>query len=133
MAAINNNNAFIVWYGKSISNFGAVYAAAQELVKTQGTTIALLQGQVNSIQQYCMALQQHPPLTTYVPQQQQCTPTSRHGLLQSMNTAGAELAINSLPTPHSNQLTALGRPYAHQHCGMVQVWVGQKLLKNIDR
>jgi hypothetical protein len=44
MAAINNNNTSVVLYGESIANFGAAYTATQESVKTQGSTIATLQG-----------------------------------------------------------------------------------------
>jgi hypothetical protein len=40
-------------------------------VKSQGTTIASMQGQLQAMQQYCMVLQQQPPLAIYVPQQQQ--------------------------------------------------------------
>jgi hypothetical protein len=61
MAAVNDDNS-VVSYGESIANFGAAYAATQELVKAQGTTIASMQGQLQAMQQYCMALQQQPPL-----------------------------------------------------------------------
>jgi hypothetical protein len=57
MAAVNNDDS-VVSYSKSIANFGAAYAATQELVKAQGTTIASMQGQLQAMQQYCMALQQ---------------------------------------------------------------------------
>jgi hypothetical protein len=77
MAAINDNNdALVVLYGKSITNFGVVYAATQESIKTQGSTMATLQGQVNAMQQYCMAIQQQPPLTIHAAQQQ-CGPNNR--------------------------------------------------------
>jgi hypothetical protein len=61
MAAVNDNNALVVSYGKSIANFGVAYAATQESIKTQGWMIATLQEQVNAMQQYCMAIQQQPP------------------------------------------------------------------------
>jgi hypothetical protein len=70
MAAVNGDNS-VVSYGESIANFGAAYAATQESVKAQGTTIASMQGQLQAMQQYCMALQQQPPLAIYAPQQQQ--------------------------------------------------------------
>jgi hypothetical protein len=63
MAAVNNN-ASVVLYSESIANFGAAYAAmqesVQELVKLQGTTITLLQGQMQAMQQYCVVLGQQP-------------------------------------------------------------------------
>ncbi len=61
MAAVNDDNASVVSNGKSIANFGLAYAATRESVKTQGSTIATLQGQVIMMQQYCMAIQQQPP------------------------------------------------------------------------
>ncbi len=61
------------------ANFGAVYAATQELVKSQGMTIVLLQGQMQAMQQYCMALGQQPPPGIYTLQQQQ---RSRRGALR---------------------------------------------------
>jgi hypothetical protein len=43
MAAVNDDDS-IVSYGESIANFGAAYAATQESVKAQGTTITSMQG-----------------------------------------------------------------------------------------
>ena len=60
MAAVNDDNT-VALYGESIANFGAAYAATQESVKTQGTTIASMQTQLQAMQQYCMGLQQQPP------------------------------------------------------------------------
>jgi hypothetical protein len=81
MAAVNNNDTSFTLYGESIANFGAAYAATQEVVKSQGSTIASLQGQVNAMQQYCMALQQRPPPTNYAAQRQH-GPNNCRGLLQ---------------------------------------------------
>jgi hypothetical protein len=67
MAAVNNDDSIIL-YGESVANFGAVYAATQEMVKTQGSTIALMQSQLQAMQQYCMAQQQQPPPAIYAPQ-----------------------------------------------------------------
>jgi hypothetical protein len=67
MAAMNDDDSII----SLILNFGAAYAAMQESVKSQGTTIALMQGQMQAMQQYCMALGQQPPLGIYTSQQQQ--------------------------------------------------------------
>jgi hypothetical protein len=60
MAAMNEDNS-IVLYRESTANFGAAYAATQELVKSQGMTITAMQGQMQAMQQYCMALGQQPP------------------------------------------------------------------------
>jgi hypothetical protein len=82
MAAVNNYNS-VVSYGKLITNFGAVYAAMHESVKAHSLTIALMQGQLQAMQQFCMALQQQqPPPPTYALQQQQ---RGHHGLA-SRNT-----------------------------------------------
>ncbi len=70
MAAVNNDNASITSYVEFIANFGAAYAATQESIRSQGSTIASLQGQVNTTQQYCMTIQQQLPPTNYVVQQQ---------------------------------------------------------------
>ncbi len=78
MATVNDDDTLVVSYGKSIANFGAAYAATQEFVKTQGSTNATLQGQVNAMQQYCMAIQQQPPPLIYVVQQQR-GPNNRRG------------------------------------------------------
>jgi hypothetical protein len=69
MAAINDKDASVALYGESITNFGATYAATQESAKSQGSTIVTLQGQVDTMQQYCMSLQQQPPPTNYAAQQ----------------------------------------------------------------
>jgi hypothetical protein len=49
--ATTNNNDSVVSYGKSIANFGAAYAATQESVKLQGTTIMAMQSQLNAMSQ----------------------------------------------------------------------------------
>jgi hypothetical protein len=55
IAAVNDNNS-VVLYGESIANFGDAYATMQESVKSQVTTIASMQGQMQAMQQYYMAL-----------------------------------------------------------------------------
>ena len=69
MATVNNDTT-VELFEESIANFGAAYAATQELVKTQGTTIASMQTQLQAMYQYCMGLQQQPPPAIYAPQQQ---------------------------------------------------------------
>jgi hypothetical protein len=60
MAAVNNDDS-IVLYGKSIANFSAAYAATPEPVKSHSLMIASMQGQLQAMQQFCMALQQQQP------------------------------------------------------------------------
>jgi hypothetical protein len=69
MAAVNTDDT-VVLFKESTANFGATYAATQESVKTQGTTIALIQTQLQAMHQYCIGLQQQPSPTIYAPQQQ---------------------------------------------------------------
>jgi hypothetical protein len=60
MAVVNDVDT-VALFEESIANFGAVYAATQESVKTQGTTIVSMQTQLQAMHQYCMGLQQQPP------------------------------------------------------------------------
>jgi hypothetical protein len=70
----------VVLYEESLANFGAAYAAAQESVRSQGTTIASLQGQLQAMQQYCMAIgQQQPPPIVQQRQHNQRGATRRGG------------------------------------------------------
>jgi hypothetical protein len=63
------NNESIISYEESLANFGASYTATQESVKSQGTMIALMQSQMQAMQQYCLALQQQPPSAPQYQQQ----------------------------------------------------------------
>jgi hypothetical protein len=78
MAAMDNN-ALLASYSKSLANCGAVYAATQESIKTQATSLASMQGQLTNIQQFCMNVGQQPPPNIYAPTQQQHTPNNRFG------------------------------------------------------
>jgi hypothetical protein len=78
MATVNDNNS-VTLYGESMAKFRAVYATTQEGVKSQGTTIASMQGQMQAMQQYCMLIGQQPPHGIYTSQQQQC---GSHGTLR---------------------------------------------------
>jgi hypothetical protein len=55
MAAVKDANSVLL-YGESIPNFGVAYTATQELAKSQGRTITVMQGQMQAMQQYCMVL-----------------------------------------------------------------------------
>jgi hypothetical protein len=72
MAAVDDN-ASITSYNKTLMNFGAAYAATQETIKSQATSLAAMQGQLENIQQFCMAIGQQPPSNIYAPTQHQCT------------------------------------------------------------
>ena len=74
MAATDmDDDASIASYSQSLSNFGAMYAATQESMKAQATNMAVMQGQLTNIQQFCMAVGQQPPPNIYAPSQQQPT------------------------------------------------------------
>jgi hypothetical protein len=69
--ATMDDDASVASYSESLANFGAAYAATQESIKNQATTMAAMQGQLANIQQFCMAVNQQPPPTIYAPPQQQ--------------------------------------------------------------
>ncbi len=74
MVAMNNDSSSIALYGESLANFGAMYTATQEMVKSQADSLSAIQTQLAGLQQFCMAVrQQQPPLNNiyYAPQQQQ--------------------------------------------------------------
>jgi len=73
-----DDNASIALYSESLANFSAAYAATQESMKSQATTMAAMQGQLTNIQQFCMAVSQQPPPNIYAPAQQQHTFNNRH-------------------------------------------------------
>ena len=72
MAAMDDD-ASIASYSELLVNFGAVYAAMQESMKSQATTMAAMQGQLTNIQKFCMAVGQQPTPNIYAPAQQQHT------------------------------------------------------------
>ena len=62
----------------SHSHFGTAYAATQESMKSQSTTMADMQGQLTNIQQLCMAVGQQPLPNIYAPAQQQHRFNNQH-------------------------------------------------------
>jgi hypothetical protein len=66
-----DKDAIVASNGKANANFGAAYAATQETMKSQATSLALIQGQLANLQQFCMAVSQQPPNNIYAPAQQQ--------------------------------------------------------------
>ncbi len=51
-----DDNATGALDGKSIANFGAEYAATQETMKGQATSLTMIQDQLANLQQFCMAI-----------------------------------------------------------------------------
>ena len=92
MAAVNNDDT-VALYGKSIANFGVAYAATQESVKTQGTTIASMQTQVQTMHQYCMGLQQQPPPPPSTRHSSKHVVVKDHHIILSRPAAGAAADI----------------------------------------
>jgi len=77
--ATMDDDASIALYSESLANFGAAtYAATQESMKAQATTMAAMQGKLTNIQQLCMAVGQQPPHNISAPSQQQPTFNNRH-------------------------------------------------------
>jgi hypothetical protein len=76
MAAVDND-VLIASYNETLTNFGAAYAAMQETIKSQATSLATKQGQLANIQQFCMAVGQQPLSNIYTPTQHQRTSNNR--------------------------------------------------------
>ena len=99
MAAVDDD-ATIASYSEFLANFGAAYAATQESIKNQATTMATMQNQLANIQQFCMAVNQqpppnmHPPPTTYVPPYQQQPNARRFNNRRNGGTGGTNVANN---------------------------------------
>ncbi len=64
------NYALVMSYGDLPANFGAVYAAMQEIMKNQANSLVMMQTQLANIQQFCMAVGQQPSSSLYAPAQQ---------------------------------------------------------------
>ncbi len=77
MADVDDGTLFTL-YRKSLANFGAAYAATQESIKNQATSTATMQGQLASIQQFCLAVGQQIPSNGYTPVNQHRASMGRH-------------------------------------------------------
>jgi hypothetical protein len=86
MAATNNDDS-VVSYGESIVNFGATYAATQESIKSQGTTIVSMQNQLNAMSQYYIAFSNNQPQPTTQLSINMALPTVGMDWLNAMGTA----------------------------------------------
>ena len=87
MAAVNNN-ASIASYTKTMTNFGATYAATQDTMKSQAASLAVMQGQLENIQQFCMAVGQQPPSTIYQPPNNNYAPVQQQGMTYNRGGRG---------------------------------------------
>jgi hypothetical protein len=77
MTAVDNN-ALVALFCDSLANFGAVYTAMQETMKSQADSLVAIQNQLANIQQFCMPAGQQPPSSGYAPAQQQCMFTNHN-------------------------------------------------------
>jgi hypothetical protein len=107
--AATTEEEFVVLYGKSIANFSAAYAATQESVKSQGTTITVMQSQLNAISQYCMALQQQTTPTNHVALQQHGASNNQRGLSQRNRNGGGGSSGGGYQQPAYPQPGAMGQ------------------------
>jgi hypothetical protein len=55
MTAVDNN-ASVALYGDSLADFGAIYTATQETMKSQADSLVAMQNQLANIQQFCMTV-----------------------------------------------------------------------------
>jgi hypothetical protein len=122
MAAVDNDVS-IALYNKTLMNFGAVYAATQETIKSQATSLAAMQGQLANIQQFCMAVGQQPPSNIYAPTQHQrmsnnhrirCNGKGQGG---GMSSGGNQQPTWYAPTPYKHWENW---NYCHMHCGDIE-------------
>ncbi len=71
-----DGDASVAAYGDSLANFGAVFAAMQETIKSQANSLLVaMQYQLANIQ-LCMNVGPQPPSSGYVPAQQQTLATT---------------------------------------------------------
>jgi hypothetical protein len=73
-----DNDTSLALYSESPANFGATHADTHELIKSQATSLAPMQGQLENIQQFCIAVGQQSSSSIYAPAQQQHRSNSRH-------------------------------------------------------
>ena len=67
--AVVDDDVSIAVYIKTLTNFSTAYATTQESIKSQASSLAMMQGQLVNIQQFCMAIGQQPPSNIYAPAQ----------------------------------------------------------------
>jgi hypothetical protein len=72
-----DGNALVTLYRDLLANFGTVFAATQETMKSQSNSLVAMQNQLANIQ-LCMTVRQKPPSSGYTPAQQQRTFTNHN-------------------------------------------------------
>jgi hypothetical protein len=126
-----DNDALVAAYDDLLVNFGAVFAATQETMKSQANSLVAMQNQLLNIQ-LCMNVGQQPPSSSYAPAQQQCTFSNHYkhnGGGQGNNLGfpqptvnyggtggGQQQNIRSPPNPYKRREN---RNYCHSHSGDV--------------
>ena len=76
MATVNDDTS-IALYTETMTNFGAVYTATQDTMKSQAASLATMQVQLVYIQQFCMTAGQQPPSMVYQPQSNNYAPAQQ--------------------------------------------------------
>ncbi len=111
-----DDDTLVTMYDDSLANFGAVFAAMQETMKSQADRLVTMQNQLANIQ-LCMNVGQQPPSSGYVPAQQQCTFTNHNKRISGSQgnghdfpqqptinyggtSGGQQPNIRSLPNPY---------------------------------
>jgi hypothetical protein len=87
MAAVDDN-ASITSYTETVTNFGTAYAATQDTMKSQATSLAAMQGQLVNIQQFCMTVGQQPPSTIYQPPSNNYAPAQQQRMTYNCRGRG---------------------------------------------
>jgi hypothetical protein len=123
-----DDDASVAAYNDLFTNFGAVFAATQETMKSQANSLVAMQNQLLNIQ-LCMNVGQQPPSNGYTPAQQQRTFTNHnkcngggqgnnHGFPQqpTMNYGGAAggQQHNICPPPNPYKWWE-NQNYSHSH------------------
>jgi hypothetical protein len=137
MAAVDNNALIALYNEETLTNFGAAYAAMQETIKRQATSLASMPGQLANIQQFCMAVGQQPPSNIYAPTQHQRT-SNNHGIRRNGKGqgSGGSGGGNQQPTWYGFGGAGAQQPsraptpykrwknwnYCHMHGGDIEDW-----------
>jgi hypothetical protein len=112
-----DNDVLLVSYGDLLANFGALYAATQETMKSQAHSL-VAKGQLANIQQSYMAVGQQSPSGIYAPAQQQCmfnNCNKRNGGGQGSSQGFLQQPTMTLCSTGGSQQQALRPPTPYRH------------------